>query len=163
MRRRWRDLGTPAHPSHLRPPPTRPSRSRGSGVSCSAISVAALALIGLSLVIALVARDGDEDQATDVTTTTIEAGDFVVLVPPEELQVERTAPDTFRLTWSSPQTDVTFQIHLVGTDENRIAETSPYDWVAAEDLASPCFEIRTVGDDGRRVSQSATGPVCAAG
>ena len=45
-----------------------------------------------------------------------------------------------------------------------MAEASPYDWVAAEDLdGSPCFEIRSVGDDGRRVSQSATGPVCAAG
>ena len=159
-------LARPGHAGPSEPPPPAPdeavARSRQRRLVLG-ISVAALALIGVSLVIALIARDGDEDQATNVTTTTIEAGDFVVLVPPEELQVERTAPATFQLTWSSPQTDVTFQIHLVGTDENRIAETSPYDWVAAEDLASPCFEIRTVGDDGRRVSQSATGPVCAAG
>jgi hypothetical protein len=151
--------GAVAPPAPASPDETAPSRTRRVvGVS----AVAVLAVIAASLAIAL-SRDGDGEQTTGTTSTTIDAGDFVVLVPPADLVVEQAAEDTYQLSWTSPQPVVTFQIRLVGTDETRIAEASPFEWVMEGSAASACFEIRSVGDDGRRLSQSATGPVCATG
>jgi hypothetical protein len=138
--------------------PTRVSRRLVVGVA-----IGALAVIGVLLAVALMGGGGEDADSTPTTSTTIAVADFVVLVPPEELRVERIDDRTYRLSWDAPQPDVTFQVTLVSTSENRIVDTTTYEWVIEGDATSPCFEVRSVGDGGRRVSQAATGPICADG
>ena len=158
---------TVARPGQVRSPApgpadgTEPERPGHRRIVVAVASVVA-AVIAIMLAVALAGGDEDDPVAT-APPATLDAGDFVVLAPPDDLRVDRTGEATYVLSWTDDQSDVTYQVHLVGTTESRIADAAPFEWVVDDADASACFEVRSVGAGGTRVSQAAVGPVCASG
>jgi hypothetical protein len=124
--------------------------------------VAVLAVAGL--VIALAGGgDGDatpDDTSSESPTPTTVAAEFVVLTPPTGLTVVESS-DGFEFTWTPSNPTDRVQLHRVGTDDNVIADESPFVWALEAVESGSCFEARAVNAEGSRLSQGTAGPVCA--
>lgn len=129
-----------------------------------AVSVAILVISGLAIVVSQGGSDDGEAAAASTTVPPTTVDRFQVLRAPSDLSVTSTGDRVYELTWSSTQDDVSFQILLIGSGENRIADTTSYTWTLGDDPAANdgpvCFEVRTTNDEATRVSQTAAGPVC---
>jgi tRNA A-37 threonylcarbamoyl transferase component Bud32 len=153
---------SPGGPRPVLPDPTAGDGSGGSRARWIVAAVAAVMLVAVAVAVLVIGgSSGDDEDDTTVVSASVPLStpDFVVLVPPNDVRVETLGEATYRLTWSSPMEDVTFEVGLVGTSESRPAAAPPFDWQLADPSVTPCFEVRTVRD--RRVSQSASAPVCA--
>lgn len=152
-------------------PPAKPVPDTGDedvrGRRRTAVGAALVAgLVVLAGLLIAVWPDGGEGTASTTLPSLAPATtlDFVVLVPPDGLTVGAAGDRTFELAWSSSQDGVKFQVLLVGTGENRIADGSPYVWTFDADTTVPdavCFEVRTVSADETRMSQAKSAPACA--
>ncbi|MEM9514609.1 MAG: protein kinase [Actinomycetota bacterium] len=154
---RDRDASHVAEPSD--PPAAKPA-SRRAFIVGGAIAAAVLATS--AVVIALGFGSGDENTAAQTTAVQNEAveRDFVVLQPPANLVVEQEQSGAYRISWDSAGDDLKYQVHLVGSNENRFTDDTSYSWTQAGESSS-CFEVRTVNAEETRVSQGAAGPECA--
>jgi serine/threonine protein kinase len=122
-----------------------------------------VAILASGLYILLGRSDGSSATPASTAPNTVSVQSFTVLSPPTDLTVGRSEDGSYELTWSSPQEDVGFQVHLVGSSENRFTSESSYSWGSDDITGSGCFEVRTVNAERTRISQSAAGPVCASG
>jgi hypothetical protein len=125
--------------------------------------VAIVAAVLLAIVVGAVAialSGGSDEAGPPPSTTSVALDDFVVLSPPERFEVARTATG-FRFDWAVANPGGRIQIHRVGTDDNVIADESPFEWTLPDGSGDACFEARSVDADRTRLSQSASGPVCA--
>ena len=143
------------------PPPPAPPNTRRTQILIVA-AVAVLAVAGL--VIALAGGgDGDatpDDTSSESPTPTTVAAEFVVLTPPTGLTVVESS-DGFEFTWTPSNPTDRVQLHRVGTDDNVIADESPFVWALEAVESGSCFEARAVNAEGSRLSQGTAGPVCA--
>lgn len=154
---------TPSAPA----PASAPTRSRRSAI------IAGVAVVGVVVAAAgvLLLSGGDSDDGAPTVSTAVDSGpddaglddeslnDFEVLAVPTDLTVQRV-DGGFVIAWEPADSKV--QLRRVGTDDNVIAESTPFDWtLGSNESGGDCFEARTVNDDENRLSQSAIGPVCA--
>lgn len=127
-----------------------------------AAAIGALAVIAAGFATLGENNEGEGVDAPRTTTTASPVRDFVVLAAPLDLEVERLGDSAaYEIRWSEPQDGVAFQIHLLGTTENRFTDEVSYTWTFDEMVDTPCFEVRTVNAGRTRISQAAAGPVCA--
>jgi len=134
--------------------PTPTSHRRLIAMFTAAIVV----LVGAALTVAFAGGGGDDTATTTTVARTVPP--FVVITPPSELTV-RVTDGGFRFTWTLDDPQASVQLHRTGTDDNVIAERSPFVWDLDGLTSGNCFEARTVSPDGRGMSQAKSGPVCA--
>ena len=152
-----RPVPTPGEELEAPPPPSRRRLLIGAGVGLTVVLASAGAIAFGSL-------GGSETAATTTSVSSPStAAAFAVLLPPAELEVVRTEEGVYDISWASDQSDVAYQIQLVGESESRFADTTSYSWTFDEDPGTACFEVRTVNEARTRLSQSAAGPACATG
>ena len=134
--------------------------------------VAALAVIGLGVGI-IASRSGDEPTVSDsgradrfgpTDDSVNQAGtsvvEFTIVAPPSDLTVG-VATDGFEVTWTEDDPALSYQVHVVGRDESKPVDAPPFRWPLSDGASTACFEVRTISADGKRLSQTAAGPVCA--
>ena len=124
-------------------------------------AVAAAVAVGVAaLAIALASGGGDRDSTATTMPSAPTPPVFEILAPPADLSVQATDRG-FAFTWEPAGQDTKVQLHRIGSQDNVIADTPPFEWVLPATAASECFEARTVNADETRMSQVAAGPVCA--